>query len=430
MQMSYGATPGRLAEAASAAATPAADWQATMPADMMATRIMRGEKEYLDPAEREIGRLTGPNLRELFVSCDAAEALRQQFDHLESRHLALHDLAGGPTGLQLLRQLAAMAGGAVQQLVIRQQGYGTTLAAIRYADYTLPGSSASIRVYSTDVEATPAAQQAIAKVMMELAQASVLILGEQTAPAPAQALRQALQAVHSARWVCPNLLVLPLGPQAVAAAAAQSSQVVQRHGLLLRASPQPARGSDAWSYILGFWQKNAARGRLAATASPSVTPLTLDFRSNDDATPAPAPFIAAQPRPVAPVAPPAPAAGPASASAARYVEQVRELAGLMACCVFDVNTGAALAHAGHTPGAQDMARQGSTLLHAQQLARLALGLADPAQELLISSERHHQVVRPVPGHPDWALHALLDRSRTNQSLVRFQLQRLDGLWAR
>lgn len=77
-----------------------------------------------------------------------------------------------------------------------------------------------------------------------------------------------------------------------------------------------------------------------------------------------------------------------------------------------------------------MARQGSNLLNAQHLARMALALAEPAQELLISSDRHHQVVRPVPGHPELALHALLDRSKTNQSLVRFQLQRLDGLWSR
>ena len=141
MHTSNAATTSRTPGAANAGPVPAGEWEATMPADMMATRIMRGEKEYLDPAEREIGRLIGPNLRELFVSCDAAEALRQQFEHLESRHLALHDLAGGPTGLQLLKQLAAMGNGSIRQLVIRQQGYGTTLATIRYADYTLPGLS-------------------------------------------------------------------------------------------------------------------------------------------------------------------------------------------------------------------------------------------------------------------------------------------------
>lgn len=428
MHTSNAATTSRTPGAANAGPVPAGEWEATMPADMMATRIMRGEKEYLDPAEREIGRLIGPNLRELFVSCDAAEALRQQLEHLESRHLALHDLAGGPTGLQLLKQLAAMGNGSIRQLVIRQQGYGTTLATIRYADYTLPGTSTPVRVYSTDVETTPAAQQAIAKVMMELAQASVLILSEQVAPAPAHALRQALHAVHSARWVCPNLLVLPLGPNAVAAAASQCSQVVQRHGLLLRASPQPARGSDAWSYILGFWQKNSARGRLAPVAAPSLAPLTLDLKPAGDAiTDAPAPFIPPTPRVAAPAAATAAAH---SSSAARYVEQVRGLAGLLACCVFEVATGAPLAHAGHAPSALDMARQGSNLLNAQHLARMALALAEPAQELLISSERHHQVVRPVPGHPELALHALLDRSKTNQSLVRFQLRRLDGLWSR
>lgn len=418
---------GRPSPADPGVPAPMGAWEATMPADdLMATRIMRGEKEYLAPAEREIGRLTAPNLRELFVSCDAAEALRQQFEHLQSRHIALHDLGSGTIGTQLLRQLAAMGGGAVQQLVIRQQGYGTTLATVQYADYTAPGGQVPVRVYSTNVQATPAAQEAVARAMLELAQASVLLLREQATPSPAQSLRQALQMVHRGPWVCPNLLVMPLGPQAAAAAAAQCSQVVQRNGLLLRASPQPAKGSDAWAFILGFWQKNEGRGRLAPTATASVPPLALlQLRPSAQEPDAPAPLMPAPPRAAS-----SSAQAPGATVASNYVEHVRQLTGLLACCVFDVSTGAPLGHAGHSLGPLEMARQGSALLHGQETARLALGLTEPAEELLISSQRHHQVVRPLPGHAGLALHALLDRSKTNQSLVRFQLQRIDGVWAR
>ncbi len=252
------------------------EWAATMTDNSMATQLMARESD--DPrlvGAEEIGRPVAPNQRELFVSCDAAEALRQQFTHLESSHIALHDV-GGNSSRQLLRQLAALGGTPVQQLVVRQQGYGTTLASLEYASYSLPDGK-KVQIYSSDSQATPSAQQAITRVLMELSHTSIVLLSDLPAQGCANALRTAMHMVHAGSWTCPNLLILPLGPAATAAALAQSSQVVQRHGMLVRAAPQPARPADAWSYILGFWQKNLNRGRLAAPTSsgPQIVPLTL-----------------------------------------------------------------------------------------------------------------------------------------------------------
>ncbi len=408
------------------------EWAATMP-DTMATQIMARDSD--DPrvaGSRDIGRLTGPNTRELFVTCDAAEALRLQFDHLQSLHVALHDI-GGNVSRQLLRQLAAHGGSAVQKLTIRQQGYGTLLASIEYATYTSPEGQ-SVHIYSTDVQSTPAGQQAVSRVLMEHAQVSVVLLAEMAAQGSANALRQMMQWVHVPAWVCPSLLIMPLGPAAAQAAAAQSAQVVQRHGMLVRAAPQPSRPADAWSFILGFWQKNASRGRLAGSGpgAPSAMQLpSLNLKLDHDAgtTVPQAPPWAQTAAP--PVVPPAAAAAPAATVPAQaymetYVGMVAQMTGLLSCCVFDVNLAAPLGHAGRGPSPIDLARQGAAILKAQQMARLALNLSDPAHEILISSDRHHQVVRPLPGLPDVALHCLLDRHKTNQSLVRFQLQRLDA----
>jgi hypothetical protein len=407
------------------------EWAATMTDTSMATQIMARESD--DPrlaGAQEIGRLVGPNHRELFVSCDAAEALRQQFTHLESSHIALHDV-GGNSSRQLLRQLATLGGTPVQQLVVRQQGYGTTLASLEYCSYSLPDGR-KVQVYSSDTQTTPSAKQAITRVLLELSHTSIVLLSDLPGQGSANGLRTAMHMVHAASWTCPNLLILPLGSAAAAAATAQSSQVVQRHGMLVRAAPQPSRPADAWSYILGFWQKNLNRGRLAAPASsgPQIVPLTLNLPADP-----PPPVVAASvappwpaPRASSPVSPEPTSASTAQVSADlnSYVSLVSQMTGLLSCCVFDINQGAALAYTGRGPSSIEMARQGSAMLRALQMARLGLNLSEAAQEVLISSDRHHQVVRPIPGQPDIALHCLLDRHKTNQSLVRFQLQRLDA----
>ncbi len=399
------------------------EWAATT-TDELTTQIMPRDTPGA-PARaglHEIGKLITADTRELFVSCDAAEALRQQISHLGCVYIALHDL-GTATSRQLLRQLAAHGGSAVRKLSIRQQGFGTTLATVEYAVFEAPGLP-PVQIYSTAADTTPHGQQAVARTLMELSATTVVLLGEAPGQGAANALRGLMQFVHGPQWICPNLLIVPLGSGAATAAAAQSSQVVQRHGMLVRATPQPARPSDAWSYILGFWQKNTGRGRLAApdrvTAAPMVpgmAPLSLDLP--------PEPVKA--PPAAAPTARPAPSQPDAYVGLVpTYVGLLTQMTGLQACCVFDAATGTLLGHAGQGPSGADMARQGHAILSALQMARLAMNLSDPAQETLISSDRHHQVVRPLPGHPELALHCLLDRHKTNQSLVRFQLQRLDG----
>jgi hypothetical protein len=48
-------------------------------------------------------------------------------------------------------------------------------------------------------------------------------------------------------------------------------------------------------------------------------------------------------------------------------------------------------------------------------------------EAAITLGSHHLLLRAVPGHPRLALHAALDKASANLTLVRLQVQRLDGL---
>jgi hypothetical protein len=111
----------------------------------------------------------------------------------------------------------------------------------------------------------------------------------------------------------------------------------------------------------------------------------------------------------------------------RYVRQVSELPGMASCCVFDVATGADIAHAGASPGAADLALHGKTLLAGMSASSRSMGLGHVLPEAAITLGSHHLLLRGLPGHPGLALHAALDKMQANLTLVRLQVQRLDAL---
>ena len=67
----------------SAAAESPDAWAATRAQTSLATQLLEDEDDYLATDKEEIGRQIGGNERELFVSCAPAEALQQQFEHLQ-----------------------------------------------------------------------------------------------------------------------------------------------------------------------------------------------------------------------------------------------------------------------------------------------------------------------------------------------------------
>ena len=70
---------------------PEEDWEVTRQTGA-ATQLMRDKDDYLDESARDIGRKVGPDQYELFVSCDPAEAMQQQIEHLHPEFIAIHDI--------------------------------------------------------------------------------------------------------------------------------------------------------------------------------------------------------------------------------------------------------------------------------------------------------------------------------------------------
>jgi hypothetical protein len=379
-------------------------WQATRAQTALATQFLKDKDDYLAPGEQEIGRQTGVNERELFVSCAPELALQQQFEHTRSEFIAVHDI-GTHSSRKLLAGLAAASGRAVQKLVVRRQGYGTALATLEFIE--LPGADGTVlRMYSTEADADTAARQGLARTLLAFSRLGVIMVGELPAHSIATALRPLHDAMASDAWPNRQLLLLPLVSGSTVSA--QGAEMARGTRVDVRTAPVVTRPSDAWEYIQGSW------GRLI---DPSARPAPA-------APKRPADPLAMRPMPVVQKPDAAPAA---KTPLQRYVEQVAALAGVVSCCVFDVASGLDIAHAGTRPLGAELAAHGKTLLVAMMASSRTLGLGHSLPEAAITLGSHHLLLRAVPNHPALALHAALDRTSANLTLARLQVQRLDAL---
>jgi hypothetical protein len=393
-------------------------WQVTRAQTTLATQIMRDAEDYLDGDHKEIGRSVGANERELFVSCAPAEALQQQIDHVAPEYIAVHDV-GTVSSRRLLAGIAAASKRAVQKLLIRRQGYGTTLATIEYVE--LPTSDGSkLLMYSTEVDADTLARQALAHVLLANSRLAVIMVGE----LPSHALEAAFKPLHdeivAGPWTNRHVLVLPLsGASTVAHLAAELGRGT---GVDVRTTPQVTRPADAWGFINGTWARirellPARAGSPAAHAAPPAPAV---------ATSAP---LEMRPMPAVPTSRERPPDKVAAASLLeRYVHQLGELAGMVSCCVFELSSGRPLAHAGASPGAEDLASHGTELLASIAGTCRAMGLGHAIPDAAITLGAHHLLLRAVPKHPGLALHAVLDKTHANLTLARLQVQRMDAIF--
>ena len=415
-------------------------WQSTRAQTALVTQIM-GEDDGNAPDKQDIGRPTGNDERELFVSCAPELAMQQQFEHLRPEFIAVHDIATSSSG-KLLTGIAAASGRALQKLVIRRQGNGTTLATLVFAE--LPTTEGrTLRMYSTEVDADTASRHALARMLLAYSRLGVLMVGS----LPGHAITSALKPFHEhmlgGPWSNRQLLLLPLASGSTLIS--QGIELARDTGVGVRATPQVSRPADAWGFISAAWSRMKELPLSAGDRPMATLAVAVPNPSADEGGTA-APSIAARPLDPPPVVerrgtdrlqmrpmPPVPSAAARAVvplnPIERYVRQVSELPGMASCCVFDVATGADIAHAGASPGAADLALHGKTLLAGMSASSRSMGLGHMLPEAAITLGSHHLLLRGLPGHPGLALHAALDKMQANLTLVRLQVQRLDALLA-
>jgi len=224
--------------------------------DWQSTRVQTQYSPRLDPLdgsgssdERDIGRAVGDGTRELFVACEPADALVQQFDHLQPEFIAVHDL-GVSASHKFLAGVAAAGQRTLQKLMIRRNGAGTVLATIQFVDCPAANGQ-TVRLYSTEVDGDTRTRQAVARVLLGRSRLGIAMVGD----LPAHGLQAALlpwrEASLQPGWLCRRMLFMPLVPSA----ALPSELARFRAATVIDVSlmPQVTRPAEVWSQLCGAW---------------------------------------------------------------------------------------------------------------------------------------------------------------------------------
>ena len=417
-------------------------WEPTRAQTGIATQLMGDKDDYLAQTHRDVGRLVSESQWELFVVIDPAEALQQQFDLLKPEHIALHDV-GTNSSRRMLSGLAAAMGRSVHQLHIRRQGLGMALAKLEFIELPVAPGQAPVRMYTTEIDADTQQRHRLARMLLAYSRLAVVIVGDLPPHALDSALLPLRVGIKQGPWPNQEILLLPLA--GAAALAGQAASLATGTSVKVRTTPLVTRPSEAWNYIRGNWNKLRTELRETTTLlsevldpmatagpPPTATPAVaasaalaaaagslLESANTPPRTPLPM-----QPMPVTRTAPPAAMVDPALAT---YLRKCGELKGMVSCCVFELASQRTIGHVGARPGPAALASQGVTLMASMAESAHALNLGDAAPDAAITLAGHHLLLRAVPARPGLAMHAVLDRSLTNLTLVRLQLQRLDML---
>ncbi len=402
------------------------EWQATRQQTGAATQVMRDRDDEQDKVQRHVGRQVGNAQWELFVVIDPAEALRQQFEVLQPEFIALHDI-GTQSSRRMLAGLAVASGQPVHQLHVRRQGLGMPLAQLEFVELPIGEGSPPLRLYTTEVDADTQQRHRLANLLLARSRLAVVIVGELPPHALSTALLPLRDAIMSGQWNNRQLLMLPLA--GAAALASQAAHLAVGTSVQVSTTPLVTRPAEAWSYLRGHWNKQRDKLRESAIYLPEINDPVIAAASGTGTVSQGSPALPL-PLPMQPM--PAPRATPAVAprvdpALVTYIRKCGELKGMVSCCVFELATQRTVGNTGTRPGPAALASQGATLMASMAEAANAMNLGDAAPDAAITLGGHHQLLRAVPGRPGLAMHAVLDRSVANLTLVRLQMQRLDVL---
>jgi hypothetical protein len=211
-------------------------------------------------APHDIGQRVSETRWDLQVVCDAAEAMRLQFDIVQRAHIAVHDV-GGTTSRRLLAGMAAATQTKVRTLTIRRQGYGHLLATLEYVE--LPAkdarprgqASSTLCIFSTEAKDTDSkTAQALVDVILGRSRLGVVMMAEDaTGPAVTMALASIKDTSMRPAWRNRNLLLMPL--RDIPKLGHHAIQLGLTKHLDVRIAPTVLRPVEAWTHLRSTWNQ-------------------------------------------------------------------------------------------------------------------------------------------------------------------------------
>ncbi len=396
-------------------------WEATRQQTGVATQVMVDSTSELPKSQRQVGRRISDAQWELFVACEPAEALQQQFEASLPEYAVLHDI-GTQSSRRVLQGLAAAMQRPVHQLHIRRQGVGMPLARLEFVELPVGAEQPPLRLYTTETDADTAQRRRLSRTLLSHCRLGVIMVSDLPPHAMTTALMPLRDAIVEGPWHNTELLMLPLA--GASSLGGQAAHLSRGSKVKVRTTPVVTRPAEAWSYLRASWNKLREQLCEDAIHIPEIFDL--------GPTPAAAAPAAAARSPL-PMQPMPEIRNTTAASAASdpalatYLRKCGELKGMVSCCIFELGTQRTVGHVGARPGPAGLAAHGASLMSSMAEAAHALNLGDGAPDAAITLGAHHVILRTVPARRGLAMHAVLDKAQANLTLVRLQLQRLDLL---
>lgn len=343
------------------------------------------------PNDPTIGKPVGSNTWELFVSCQPADALGQQFDLRSPYFIVLHDM-DGHLSRKFLMEVAHRLHSPVQKLVIRRQGYGNELATMYFFDLKASNGEV-VRVYSADSKAEDEISAQLRKVLITRSRMCVVTVGTHDPHDTDVGLSDLLQTLRTPHARTSSLVFVPVdeSPSLTPAVTAFSRQVV----VPTYTAPLSRRPLDALPFLVTTWNKLHA-GLRPDTPKGQLWLLNPEWEQG-----------------VAQAAATKPSTSPVLREDQlvhlnAYAKGVGGCPGVQTCCIFNVQTMALQARAGSPdPRADVLVKQGRAIIASMQASSMALGLGQVVREGVIKLAEHALLLRLIRGAPNMLLMTVL-----------------------
>lgn len=341
------------------------------------------------PAAADIGEPVGRHTRELFVSCEPAEALRMQLGQTGLRYMVIADSGGGRARRGLL-DIARASGWPLQRLVVRRQGFGDTLATLHFLDSPTQDGG-RVRVFCADADADELSRLALAQALMGRAElVAMLVPGGLTLEQQAQAVSALAAEVRRARsdWLCRAIIFMP----------GQTSPDLVRYitrfradtGIPARMAPAVRRADQLWVYLGSTW--NQMQDKVPPAQRLTLRTLALVAQPGPPATRAESIVV-----------------NDTGLLAQRCVHHLMRQPGVQRVCLFNLQSQAVVAHSGSAEEGRVMAAQGRALLQATGRAGETLKLGHALVEATFTLAEHRVQLSGMALLPGCVMHVILTR---------------------
>lgn len=106
--------------------------------------------------------------------------------------------------------------------------------------------------------------------------------------------------------------------------------------------------------------------------------------------------------------------------------KLMDIDGCLGACIVDSNSGMMLGASGGAPISLEVAAAGNTeVVRAKRKTLKALNLADHVEDILITLGKQYHLIRPLSSNDTLFIYLVLDKTKANLAMARYQLTQIE-----